>query len=249
MVAVFREVWRVLRDDGTCWVNLGDSYAGSGKGQNGDGSSSDRRGSKQGTNEGTLSGGLPTGNASLKPKDLMGMPWRVALALQADGWWLRSEITWCKKAPMPESVRDRPVTATEKLFLFTKRPRYYFDMDAVRVTNGDSNHNIWNYWVLGPANYPGAHFATFPPALVEPCIKAGCPKGGTVFDPFGGSGTTALVARQLGRDAVMLDLSPEYLELARQRLALDKVDAWQNGSGIDGGAAVDFGLFAGEIGE
>lgn len=211
MVAVFREVWRVLRKDGVAFVNLGDSYArqagcNSTRGTPNTGQANPARMAmeRRGNNRPPL---------GLKEKDLCGIPWRVAFALQADGWWLRSEITWCKKAPMPESVRDRPTTATEKLFLFAKSPRYFYDSDAVRVpstgqTGGAANfarnskegwtpgqshvqhrdgrtptrdtgtRNLWNYWILGPEPYSGAHFATFPCALVEPCIKAGTSERG-----------------------------------------------------------------------
>lgn len=213
LVDVFREVRRVLRDDGTLWLNLGDSYAGSGKG------AANYPGDypKQNSNKGALSvkgtaGFVPPG---LKPKDLCGIPWRVAFALQADGWYLRSEITWCKAAPMPESVNDRPTSATEKVFLLTKQPRYFYDAESVRVSSGGSHRgsqftdgktaatkpnigqgerqeragrNLWNYWVIPPHNFPEAHFATFPPALIIPLIRAGtsekgcCPKCGAPWE-------------------------------------------------------------------
>lgn len=199
IVAVFREVRRVLRADGTCWIVIGDSYFGGGRGEG-------SNGSKQQTNKGSLiRPGDYLSTRNIKPKDLCGIPWRVALALQQDGWWLRSEITWCKKAPMPESVTDRPTSATEKVFLLAKSARYYYDNEAIkepsvsdhasgngykrdcRLSYTDSNgargndepwqpttnRNKRNYWVLGPEPYPNAHFATYPTALVEPCILAG----------------------------------------------------------------------------
>jgi DNA modification methylase len=211
MVAVFREVRRVLRDDGTLWLSLGDSYN--------------------------------------KPKDLMMMPARVALALQADGWYLRSEIIWAKPNPMPESVTDRPTNAHEKLYLLSKRQRYYYDAEAVREASDEperqrkdrvgganghlvrhseggimeqvTSRNLRNVWTIATAPFAEAHFATFPPKLVEPCIRAGCPEGGAVLDPFGGAGTTGLVADRLKRDAVLIELNPEYAEMARNRIERD----------------------------
>jgi DNA modification methylase len=201
MVAVFREVKRVLRSDGTVWLNLGDSYAAGTKGAGGEG--------KQHSNAGSVmadrSWAVPPG---LKPKDLVGIPWRVAFALQADGWYLRSDIIWAKPNPMPESVTDRPTKAHEYLFLLSKSPRYYYDADAVREspqsydrkggsaawtaesghTNGvgsatfhqmsEAGRNLRSVWNIATAPYPGAHFATFPPKLVEPCIKAGTSERG-----------------------------------------------------------------------
>jgi len=222
LVEVFREVRRVLREDGTCWLNLGDSYAGSGRGLMGDGTPSDRGNAKQGTNRGTTVGqfGKPDWD-NLKPKDLVGIPWLVAFALRADGWWLRSDIIWSKPNPMPESVTDRPTKAHEYLFLLAKSERYYYDADAVREPhqaasverdkagwtaafkgrhtmpgekrphstdhNGFLNpagRNRRTVWTIATQPYTAAHFAVFPPALVEPCIKAGtsekgcCPKCG-----------------------------------------------------------------------
>ena len=227
MVQVFREVRRVLRDDATMWLNLGDSYAGS-----------------------TMSGGdgrqMPDG---LKPKDLVGIPWRVAFALQADGWYLRSDIIWSKPSPMPESVTDRPTKAHEYLFLLTKNARYFYDHEAIREpvklwnagkirapkcgadrpTEGARNQNTKQYneikganrrtvWTIATQGFSGAHFATMPPQLVRPCILAGCPKDGTVLDPFSGAATTALVARDHFRNAIGIELSEEYLQIAVDRL-------------------------------
>ena len=319
LVRVFREVRRVLRKDGTCWLNYGDAYANAApRGSFGD--------------QGDLSTGAhgervpkrvwPGG---LKPKDLVMMPARVALALQADGWWLRSEIVWHKPNPMPESVRDRPTSAHEKLFLLTKAARYFYDAVAVRVACSPNTHawrkdreraprkgsdtydrragtwkekrtvaeqaeigaNLRNVWTIPTHAYPDAHFATFPPKLVEPCIKAGTSERGccsacgapwarvterkqvnpsnrqtngprsverrqesagfeqrletqvetlgwqptcehdtepvpaTVLDPFGGSGTVSLVASRLGRDAILIELNPEYAEMAERRIYSD----------------------------
>jgi len=312
MIEVFREVRRVLRNDGTLWLNLGDSYNGSG-GAGGD----------------YAPGGLKAGQpkypgrriSALKPKDLVGIPWRVAFALQADGWYLRSDIIWSKLDPMPESVTDRPTKSHEYVFLLSKRPRYFYDADAIREAhkepnrgNGERdrvNYNIGGIigrgrvgeyeegvrlynpagrnrrtvWEIATQPMPDAHFATFPEALVEPCIKAGtsargaCPKCGApwrrvverlpvtgrnenktpaaahaavkcsrageshvktvgwepscgcetqdgepvpcvVLDPFGGSGTVAKVARDLGRSSISCELNPEYVEIAKKRLRI-----------------------------
>jgi len=254
LVEVFREVRRVLRDDGTLWLNLGDSYAGSGKGRNADGSH--QEGGKQGTSRGTIEGKLVKTHApDCKPKDLIGIPWRVAFALQADGWYLRQDIIWAKGTSgarregniMPESVKDRCSKAHEYIFLLTKSPRYYFDNEAIKEPAQDwgtrdrsnwrggtddpklkhhgfkdCNHAMGNrrsVWRVNPTPFKGAHFATFPPDLIKPCILAGCPEGGTVLDPFGGSGTTGEVAAGNGRDAILIEVNPAYVELCRQRTA------------------------------
>jgi DNA modification methylase len=249
MVDVFREVRRVLRSDGTCWLNLGDSYAMSTKGSSG-------KGEKQTTNAGTLladrSWNIPAG---LKAKDLCGIPWRVALALQADGWWLRSDIIWSKPNPMPESVTDRPTKSHEYLFLLTKAERYYYDADAIKdataqplgvakltgqhkanaggfTTNGTGNstlgsnqgeasRNARSVWTIATAPFSEAHFATFPPELPARCIKAGSKPGDTILDPFGGAGTTALVADRLQRNAILIELNPEYAAMAEKRIFRD----------------------------
>ena len=199
MLIVFREIHRVLRDDGTLWLNLGDSYAGSGKGRNADGSANVDPNSKQATSLGTILGTLHKATPDgLKPKDLMGIPWRVAFALQADGWYLRQDIIWHKPNAMPSSVTDRCTTAHEYLFLLTKKPRYFYDAEAIkepavyagdnRGARGDArrgttynsmsgstgtHRNRRSVWSINTKPYKGAHFATFPPTLVEPCIKAG----------------------------------------------------------------------------
>jgi site-specific DNA-methyltransferase (cytosine-N4-specific) len=226
IVEVFREVKRVLRDDGTLWLNLGDSYAGSGKGQMGDGTSANIN-NKQSTNKGSSTGGLPTDYGHMKPKDLVGIPWRVAFALQADGWYLRSDIVWAKGVSfcpdysgsvMPESVTDRPTKSHEYLFLLTKSARYYYDADAVRENNSGTVRNLRSVWTINPKPYTEAHFATFPTTLVEPCVKAGTKKGDTVLDPFTGSGTTGLVAGKMGREFIGIDLNADYIRLANDRI-------------------------------
>lgn len=305
MVAVFREVRRVLRKDGTCWLNLGDSY--------GTGTTAAQ---KQSSNPG-VGGNNPEAQNSVgrcggMAKQLIGIPWRVAFALQADGWYLRQDIIWSKPNPMPESVRDRCTKAHEYVFMFSKSSRYYYDFESVvepvasssierlrqsnlpnqkgsyRVpgkTNGPmkavrrtswkgapstrgktaehqlgrvqseesrlkqdgtgkntytgfnaryddalsrETRNRRSVWTITTKPFKGAHFATFPPDLIEPCILAGCPPGGTVLDPFGGAGTTGLVANRLGRYAVLSELNPEYVAMAAQRIEQD--DAARLGS-------------------
>jgi len=247
MVEVFRQVKRVLRDDGTLWLNLGDSYAGSGKGRNADGSH--QEGGKQGTNKGTVLGSLvKTYAQDCKSKDLIGIPWMVAFALRADGWYLRQDIIWHKPNPMPESVQDRCTKAHEYIFLLSKSSKYYYDIESIKEpvkqdwgTRNRSNGKYHNegsglqphsgleksyefankrsVWSVNTSSYEGAHFATFPTRLIEPCILAGCPKGGVVLDPFGGSGTTALVANENNRDAILCELNPEYIPLINDRLS------------------------------
>lgn len=322
LVEVFREVRRVLRDDGTCWVNLGDSYAGSGRGGNPTEATSTLQGGqtsqrasmvKRGgppsakstlRGNGHVGGGpklhalapvvgsqLPAGfheNArqegnigrawvpppvGLKQKDLVGAPWMVAFALRADGWYLRQDIIWHKPNPMPESIRDRCTKAHEYVFLLSKSQRYYFDQDAIRTPfsgetktqsfdtmefkardrykkpdgwdTGKGGHgsfhrdgrekgskaptdyvppsgaNKRSVWTVATEAFSEVHFATFPPALIEPCILAGCPVGGTVLDPFGGAGTTGLVADRLQRDAILIELNPTYAAMAERRIRGD----------------------------
>ena len=213
MVEVFREVWRVLKPTGTLWLNLGDSYVASGSHSMSDTGLGGRR-ARTDNHMGRKASGI------LKPKDLVGIPWRVAFALQADGWYLRSDIIWSKKNSMPESVTDRPTKSHEYVFLLTKSPRYYYDADSVREasTDGVGGHNKRSVWTINTNPYPEAHFATFPEQLVEPCILAGCPQDGVVLDPFAGSGTTLAVAQRLGRKAIGVELSTEYTELAASRL-------------------------------
>jgi DNA modification methylase len=273
LVAVFREVHRVLRDDGTLWLNLGDSYANDTK----------WGGSSSGKHVTALHGDSGIGRrrhmTGLKSKDLIGIPWRVAFALQADGWYLRQDIIWSKPNPMPESVRDRCTKAHEYVFLLSKSERYFYDADAIaeplsvtsvarlaqdvesqagsdRVpgkTNGTmkavgrkaladgqsrlgerrdalraegalhgaefgATRNKRSVWSITTQPFSEAHFATMAPELAETCIKAGCPIGGTVLDPFGGAGTTGLVADRLQRDALLIELSPAYAEMSRNRI-------------------------------
>jgi DNA modification methylase len=252
MVEVFAEVRRVLREDGTLWLNLGDSYAGPNNGYSGDDRPSNKAGSLASGNRGARAAGQvrKMGNG-LKQKDLVGIPWRVAFALQADGWYLRSDIIWHKPNPMPESVTDRPTKAHEYIFLMSKSPHYFYDIDAIRepldhpnrsgtnprlaidntglgahgsAVNGGINSNPLGrnkrtVWTVTPKPYKGAHFATFPPALIEPCILAGTPVGGVVLDPFAGSGTTLAVAIQHGRRGVGIELNPAYITLAIERIS------------------------------
>ena len=240
MVQVFREVWRVLKPTGTVWLNLGNSYSS---------------GSRTTTTNDRFRGDTMVNTVrtpvskDLKQKDLCGIPWRVAFALQADGWYLRSDIIWSKPNPMPESVQDRPTKAHEYIFLLTKQTKYYYDANAIREpaqdwgirdrTNGkyhnegtgltphsgltnsnnaETGRNKRTVWEITTQPYPEAHFATYPESLVSPCILAGCPTGGTVLDPFIGSGTTVAVAQKLGRRGVGVDISNEYLKLASKRI-------------------------------
>lgn len=291
MVEVFREVRRVLRKDGTLWLNIGDSYSSQTKGDSrsredilrssGLALKKDRAEAKsqmdiQGTRR------VDTG---LKPKDLVGIPWRVAFALQADGWYLRSDIIWSKPNPMPESVTDRPTKAHEYIFLLTKSAKYFYDAEAIKEPaiyrederpfgnaggnrHGDENRifkpvykdarsydgkhsdkqrghgrrhagfndrwdkmekleqcsamrNKRSVWTIATSPFPEAHFATFPQALIEPCIRAGSPQGGVVLDPFMGAGTTALVSLKLGRQYLGIELNPEYITIAEDRIMRD----------------------------
>lgn len=212
----------MLRDDGTVWLNLGDSYAGGNStGKWRDGSA---RADGQVRGDGATSRRNRNGNGAVegvKPKDLIGIPWRVALALQADGWHLRQDIIWHKPNPMPESVRDRCTKAHEYTFLLSKSPKYYYDHDASKepTIDGSSKRNRRSVWTAATRPFKGAHFATFPPDLIEPCILAGCPEGGTVLDPFGSSGTTAGVALNHNRNAVLCEMNPEYAALVPSRVA------------------------------
>ena len=252
LVAVFREVRRVLRDDGTLWLNLGDSYAANRGYQvpstlmNGDATNQAQAGAGQ---------AMRASDFGLKPKDLIGIPWRVAFALQADGWWLRQDIIWHKPNPMPESVTDRCTKAHEYVFLLSKSERYHFDAAAIAeqasgeapgnskptkggraFLDGAAEHrtakslhaigaretrNKRSVWTIATKPFSEAHFATMAPNLAETCIKAGCPNGGTVLDPFGGAGTTGLVADRLGRDALLVEINPDYAAIAQRRVAGD----------------------------
>jgi DNA modification methylase len=274
MRMLFAEVRRVLRSDGTLWLNMGDCYAQGSKGNSGElrptdkqytnaGNHATRRGEKLGPNR---NGGT---NGFCKPKDLCGLPWMLAFALREDGWYLRSEIIWDKTNGMPESADDRPTRSHEQIFLLTKRHRYYFNADAIkercagtahargngvnpkaRTVGKNSRQNVdrdprhiasrgckqnasfsssvrelvefrnkRSVWHVSTQSVTEAHFATFPEDLIKPCILAGCPEGGTVLDPFGGAGTTGLVARKLHCKAILLELNPGYIEISARRLS------------------------------
>lgn len=274
LVEIFREVRRVLTKDGTLWVNIGDSYAESGKGASNYPDNAKKY--KQGTNKGSVGTFLSkTLSVDCKQKDLIGIPWMLAFALRADGWYLRNDIIWAKNNPMPESVKDRCTKSHEYIFFLTKSSKYHFDDEAIAEPVKEStlkrlaepnlenqkgsptpskangtmkavapryggkkyteNHEqfyrtksgrLYNYypkrkkrdvWNVSTQPYKGAHFATFPPKLIEPCILAGCPIGGTVLDPFAGSGTTGMVAKRLGRDFILIELSGEYVKLCEER--------------------------------
>lgn len=292
MVEIFREVRRVLRSDGTCWLNLGDTYFGSG-GAGGDYAEGGLKAGQPKYKQRVVNGATKqatNANAdfsaphrsrkieNLKPKDLIGVPWEVALALRNDGWWLRSDIVWAKPNPMPESVTDRPARSHEYIFLLTKSGRYYYDYDAVRRPMAESSiprleqdiehqngsaraygglkvmkavqrktdkqrghsrkhagfnerwdamtheeqtalgANLRDVWNVATHAFSEAHFATFPPKLIEPCIKAGSKPGDVVLDPFNGAGTTGLVATRLDRRYIGLELNPDYAVMARNRI-------------------------------
>ena len=249
LVKVFREVKRVLRDDGTVWLNLGDSYSSGGRTTT---TNQSLRGDKD------YGVTRPKPSKGIKPKDLIGIPWRVALALQQDGWYLRQDIIWHKPNPMPESVKDRCTKAHEYIFLLSKNVKYYFDDDAIKedsvsinskgeVGKANSTINIGksvadkkgfeirdglkdmgvypqknkrSVWTVTTKPYKDAHFATFPHDLIEPCVLAGCPKDGLVLDPFAGSGTTGQVALANNRKAVLIELNAEYVQLIKKRFGI-----------------------------
>lgn len=282
LVQVFREVRRVLKDDGVLWLNLGDSYAGSG----GAGGDYNNGGLKEGQpryksnmqinrakdrNTDKWSRPKKYAGNGIKPKDLIGIPWMVAFALRADGWYLRSDIIWAKPNPMPESVTDRPTKSHEYIFLLSKSAQYFYDAEAIkepsiesdwmsrydRVKDGNKSplkgrskysfartvkespppgkanqhrpdredieyngmRNKRSVWTINSQPYSGAHFATFPPKLIEPCILAGSREGDTVLDPFNGSGTTGAVAIKHHRNYIGCELNPDYIRLTKKRLA------------------------------
>ena len=254
IVEVFEAVRRVLRPDGTLWVNLGDSFCSSPG--NGRGANPERASLANGGKTPHRSAMDKTRCDGLKPKDLVGVPWLCAFALRSAGWWLRSEIIWHKPNPMPESVTDRPTKAHEQIFLFAKSAKYYYDADAIKEpanwaskmpdgwdtgegghgtihrngrqkgenigASGDSR-NRRSVWSIPTSPCPEAHFATFPPKLIEPCILAGCPEGGLVLDPFSGAGTTAMVCKELGRRFMGCELNPSYIEIAEKRIGKQEV--------------------------
>lgn len=227
LVGVFAEVRRVLRDDGTLWLNLGDSYAANRGGTSmpaetlaGGVSGRGAIDAKRGRESGYTPHRDPAAHG-LKHKDLIGIPWRVAFALQAAGWYLRQDIIWHKPAPMPESVRDRCTKAHEYLFLLAKSERYYYDAAAIAEPADTGTRNRRDVWSMQTQPFAGAHFAVMPEALVEPCILAGCPVGGTVLDPFAGSGTVGVVAAKQGRKFIGCELNPEYAAIAVDRIERD----------------------------
>lgn len=256
LVSVFREVWRVLKDDGTLWVNLGDSYAAISKGTGGktnstlnakrdeNGDLADDRKSQPWMDEPVK---FDLKAAGLKPKDLIGIPWMVAFALRADGWFLRSDIIWSKPNPMPESVSDRCTKSHEYIFLLSKSSRYYFNSESIKekaspdtsVRDRDNTklnncpgrtkmgglkvndyefRNKRSVWTIATQPCKESHFATFPKELIRPCIKAGCPVDGIVIDPFLGSGTTACVCIEENRKYLGIELNPEYIKIAQKRI-------------------------------
>jgi site-specific DNA-methyltransferase (cytosine-N4-specific) len=205
LVVAFDAVRRVIRHDGTLWLNIGDSYTSGGR--------TWRAPDKK--NRARAMEIRPPTPDGLKPKDLIGVPWRLALELQAAGWYLRADVVWNKPNCQPESVADRPTRSHEYVFLFSKSERYYYDVKAVTGPNGRRLRTVWD---INTIPYPEAHFATFPPALVEPCVQSTSRPGDLVLDPFIGSGTTALVAGRLGRRFLGVELNPEYLSIACARL-------------------------------
>lgn len=208
LVAVLAEVRRVLADDGTLWLNLGDSYASVG-GKQGIGVNA-----RAGNTIKQMDSRTRPSAPGVAAKNLLGIPWRVAFALQDDGWILRNDIIWAKPNAMPESVRDRLSTKHDHVFLLSKGPRYWFDLDPIREPHSEVRRNPGDVWSIPTSPFPGAHFATFPVALAERCILAGCKPGGTVLDPFSGSGTTGLAAARHGRRYVGIDLNREYLAMS-----------------------------------
>ena len=227
LVAVFREVKRTLKDEGTLWLNIGDSYASTG-GHTKQGGNSQRAGRSNVAVQHAQKGF--SGGDGIKTKDLIGIPWRLAFALQDDGWYLRQDIIWHKPNPMPESVTDRCTKAHEYIFLLSKSPKYYFNNEAIKevaVGCEGETRNRRSVWTVATAPYAAAHFATYPPALVLPCVLAGSRPGDTVLDPFNGAGTTGLVALENGRQYVGIELNPEYAALTRQRLARVQMDMFR----------------------
>ena len=255
LTEVFRELRRVLRSDGTLWLNIADTYCGTGnKGYHADPKNPKGRNGQQIARNNRVSG--------CKQKDLIGIPWLLAFALRADGWYLRSDIIWQKENPMPESVKDRLSRCYEHIFLFSKSKKYFFDYKAIsepiapataerlkrgmkggnkygktvpgqpqpqsinrprehgEIKDADINplRNKRDVWKINTVPFKGGHYAAYPPKLVETCLLAGCPEGGIVLDPFMGSGTTGMVASQMGRHFVGIELNPEYTELAYKRI-------------------------------
>jgi len=205
LVEVFAEARNVLRDDGVLWLNIGDAFTSGNRGWR----APDKK------NPARAMSVRPTTPQGLKAKDLIGIPWRLALALQEDGWYLRTDIIWNKPNAMPESVQDRPNRSHEYLFMLSKNERYYYDRKAVIEPNGRNLRSVWN---INTRPYAEAHFATFPPALIEPCIRSSSKAGDMILDPFFGSGTVGVVADDLGRKYVGVELNSDYVEIAAKRL-------------------------------
>lgn len=215
LVRLFREARRTLAEDGTLWLNIGDSYTSGGRTWR----------DADAKNKGRAMDYRAPTPEGLKPKDLIGVPWKLAFALQADGWYLRTDIIWSKPNCQPESVKDRPTRAHEYVFLFSKSEKYYYDRQAIMESAADPKRKSKNrrtVWNINTEPYPGSHFAVYPKALVRICVAAGSSKNGRVLDPFFGSGTTGVVCNELGRDSVGIELSAEYAELARKRLLVGR---------------------------
>jgi site-specific DNA-methyltransferase (cytosine-N4-specific) len=210
LTATFREVRRTLKPDGVLWLNIGNTYSSGGRTWRDDDAKNKGRGMSY----------RPPTPEGLKPKDLVGVAWMLAFAMQRDGWYLRNDIIWNKPNCQPESVRDRLTVSHEYLFMFSKSERYYFDQQSIRepTTNGGGLKNRRTVWNINTEPFAGAHFAVFPRALVRPCILAGSRAGDTVLDPFFGSGTVGQVATELGRHCVGVELNPDYVEIANKRL-------------------------------
>lgn len=210
LVSCFREVRRVLRPDGTFWLNVANTYTSGGRGWR----------DKDAKNQGRAMSYRPDTPEGLKPKDLIGVAWMLAMALQRDGWYLRSDIIWYKPNCQPESVKDRVTVSHEYLFMFSKSEDYFFDQEAIKepTANGKGRKNKRTVWSINTEPCKEAHFAVFPRALVRPCILAGSPAGGLVLDPFFGSGTVGMVAVETGRRCVGIEVKPDYVNIAKQRL-------------------------------
>jgi site-specific DNA-methyltransferase (cytosine-N4-specific) len=209
LVSVFREVRRTLRSDGTFWLNMGDAYTSGGRTWR----------APDSKNAGRAMTYRPDTPAGLKPKDLIGLPWKIAFALQADGWYLRSDIVWNKPNCQPESVKDRPTRSHEYVFLFSKSERYYFDHAAITEPGTDKRKNRRSVWNINTEPFKGAHFAVFPSRLVELCLLSGSTESSHVLDPFLGSGTVGAVSKRLRRRCVGIEMKPAYAKMASARIA------------------------------
>ncbi len=212
LVAIFNEVKRVLKDDGLLWLNIGDSYTSGNRGWR----APDKKNPARAMNV------RPDTPEGLKPKDLIGVPWRLAFALQQDGWYLRSDIIWNKPNAMPESVKDRPTRAHEYIFLMSKSEKYYYNYESIMEINGGSRRNRRTVWDICTQPFPEAHFATFPPELVDPCVLAGSKPGDYVLDPFFGSGTIGMVCQKRQRKYIGIELHPDYFLMAVNRLSANE---------------------------